>query len=144
VGGVLLDGNPAPVLALQVKDCELAKTGFAALAKCSQADSEEFGWTVSDDYVVLSDTTEHAEAIVSAGERAPLADSPDFQRWIEEAGGAGIVNASWEARASASSPTWLVRISTPSRVGACCPTPRSPVRKRPVRAGRRRVSSSKP
>ncbi len=93
VGGVLLDGKAAPVLALQVKDSELAKTGFAALAKCSQADSEESGWTVTDDYVVLSDTTKHAEAIVSAGESAPLADSPDFQKWTEEAGGAGIVNA---------------------------------------------------
>jgi hypothetical protein len=93
VGGVLLDGKPAPVLALQVKDSELAKTGFAALVKCSQADSEESGWTVTDDYVVLSDSTEHAEAIVSAGEKAPLADSPDFQKWTEEAGGAGIVNA---------------------------------------------------
>jgi hypothetical protein len=93
VGGVLLgDGKPAPVFALQIKDTEQAKTGFARLAKCTEADAERFGWTVSDDYVLASDSTSHAEAIAAAGKKAPLAESADFQKWTEEAGGTGIVN----------------------------------------------------
>lgn len=94
VGGVLLgDGKAAPVLALQVKDTDRAKTGFAKLAKCSDAEGDEFGWTVTDDYIVASDSTPHAEAIASAGKDAPLAESPDYQKWTEEAGGPGILNA---------------------------------------------------
>jgi hypothetical protein len=95
IGGVLLgDDRPAPVMALQVKDAAEAKTGFAALAKCSGADDDEdFGWTTTDDYVVVSDSTNHAEGIVAAGKKSSLAADAAFQKWTDEAGGAGIVNA---------------------------------------------------
>ncbi len=92
VGGVLLDDKPTPVVTLQIKDKELARTGFAKLAKCSEADNEEFGWTLTDDYLVGSDSLANAEAIVSAGKKAPLAENADFQKWTEEAGGPGILN----------------------------------------------------
>ena len=72
-GGVLLgDDKPAPVLVLQVKDAEKARTGFADLAKCTEVDEDDdFGWTVSGDYVVVSDSTSHAKAIASAGGEVP-------------------------------------------------------------------------
>ncbi len=93
VGGVLLgDGKTAPVFALQVTDTEQAKSGFAKLAKCTEADEEDFGWTLTEDYVLASDSTSHAQAIASAGKRAPLSENADFQKWTEEAGGPGIVN----------------------------------------------------
>ncbi len=94
VGGVLLgDDTPAPVFTLQIKDKELARTGFAKLVKCTEAEEgDEFGWTLTDDYVVGSDSLSHAEAITSAGTKAPLAEDSDFQKWTEEAGGPGILN----------------------------------------------------
>ncbi len=90
---LLGDDKPAPVVALQVKDAEKAKTGFAELAKCTEVDNDDFGWTISGDYIVASDSTSHAEAIASAGKESPLSSDADFQKWTEEAGGPGIMNA---------------------------------------------------
>ncbi|MCW2760231.1 MAG: hypothetical protein JWR85_432 [Marmoricola sp.] len=95
LGGVDLGGKtPSPVLALQVKNAYKAKSGFAELAKCSGvADDDDFGWTIAEDYVVVSDSKAHAEDIVAAGRKSPLSENGDFQKWTNEAGGAGIVNA---------------------------------------------------
>lgn len=91
VGGVLLDGDRSvPVLALAIKDRDEARTGFARLARCAGGD--DLGWTLTEDYVVASDSKAHARAIVAAGEESQLATDPDFQKWTDEAGGAGIVN----------------------------------------------------
>jgi hypothetical protein len=91
LGGVELDGKPVPVAALQVSDPDNAKGGFARLAKCVD-DSGHFGWTLADDYIVMSDSTAHAKSIVAQAQKAPLSDDEDFQKWTDEAGGAGIVN----------------------------------------------------
>ena len=92
VGGVALDGKAAPVLALQVTDPAKAKAGFAALAKCSDA-GDEFGFTTTDDYVIASDSTAHAQAIADAGTTSTLAENADFQKWTDEVGGPGVMNA---------------------------------------------------
>ena len=95
LGGVLLgDDKPAPVLVLQVKDADKAESGFAELTKCAEVDDDEdFGWTISGDYILVSDSTSHAEAIASAGKESPLSSDADFQKWTDEAGGPAIVNA---------------------------------------------------
>ncbi len=93
VGGVLLgDGTTVPVLALQVTDSEKARSGFAEVASCSQS-KDDFGWALADGYIVGSDSTQHAEVVVAAGRKTPLSASADYQKWTEESGGAGIVNA---------------------------------------------------
>ena len=98
MGGVLLDDKPSPVLALQVKDTGKAKDAFGDLVRCADA-GKDVGWTLTDDYLVVSDSTSHAEAIVAAGRRAPLAEDAAYQKWTDEAGGDGIVNA-YVARAA--------------------------------------------
>ena len=85
--------SPRPCIALQVKDAEKAETGFAELTKCTEVGDDDFGWTISGDYIVGSDSTSHAEAIASAGKESPLSSDADFQKWTEEAGGPGIMNA---------------------------------------------------
>jgi hypothetical protein len=94
-GGVVIDDKPVPVVALQVSDADNARTGFTRLTKCAGFDHQDdtFGWTLTDDYVVVSDTTAHAKTIVAQGQKSPLSDDPDFQKWTDEAGGAGIMNA---------------------------------------------------
>ena len=92
VGGVLVDDKPVPVLALQVKDTGKAKDAFGDLVTCAEA-GKDIGWTLTDDYLVVSDSTNHAQAIVAAGRTAPLAEDAAYQKWTDEAGGDGIVNA---------------------------------------------------
>ena len=90
-GGVEVDGKARPVAALQVSDADNAKTGFPRLAKCLEM--SDYGWTLTDDYIVISDSTALAKQIVAAGKKAPLSENADFQKWTDEAGGAGIMNA---------------------------------------------------
>ena len=87
---MLLDDKPAPVVTLQVKDTEQGQDRLRQAGQVhARSDNDEFGWTLTDDYIVGSDSTGHAEAIVAAGKKAPLAEDADFQKWTEEAGGAG-------------------------------------------------------
>ena len=90
VGGVEIADKPVPVAVLQVSDADNARSGFPRLARCN--DIKDFGWTLTDDYIVISDTTAHAKEIVAAGEKSPLSENADFQRWTDEAGGPGIMN----------------------------------------------------
>ena len=77
--------------ALQVSDADNARTGFPRLAKCLEL--SDYGWTLTDDYIVISDSTALAKQIVAAGKKSPLSENADFQKWTDEAGGAGIMNA---------------------------------------------------
>ena len=94
LGGVVLDGKAAPVAALQVSDAGNAKSGFERFSKCAEleGDEEGFGWTLVDDYIVMSDSTAHAKEVAAAGKKKPLSEDADFQKWTDEAGGAGIMN----------------------------------------------------
>ena len=91
IGGVVMDGKPKPVATLQVSDADNAKTGFPRLAKCLEM--SDYGWTLTDDYIVISDSKALAKKIVADGEKSPLSENADYQKWTDEAGGAGIVNA---------------------------------------------------
>ncbi len=48
---------------------------------------------MGDDYAVASDSTAHAQAILAAGKKSPLSEDATYQKWTEEAGGPGILNA---------------------------------------------------
>ena len=93
LGGIVLGGKPAPVAALQIGDAEKAKSGFTRFARCADLESDHFGWTLVEDYIVISDSTAHAKEVAAAGKRSPLSEDADFQKWTDEAGGPGIVNA---------------------------------------------------
>lgn len=92
LGGVMLDKKPRPVLALQVVDHDAARTGFARLVRCAEP-GDDFAWTLTDDYVVASDSAAHAKQIVAAGEKSSLADDDDYEKWTDEAGGDGVMQA---------------------------------------------------
>jgi hypothetical protein len=90
-GAVDLDGgDPVPAIALQVDDTAKAETGFAALVDCAGGD--DLGFAVGKDYLIASDTTAHAEAILDEGTRHPLADDPGYRRWTGAVGDAGVVS----------------------------------------------------
>ena len=67
VGGVLLEGKPVPVATVQVSDRDKARSGFTRLVSCAELEGDDFGWTLTEDYILASDSTEHARTIAAAG-----------------------------------------------------------------------------
>jgi hypothetical protein len=89
--GVDLGGSsPAPVIALQISDPEKAKAGFDAIVRCT--DPEDFAFVVGDDYLIASDTADHARTILTKGADDPLADDAAYRKWTGEVGDAGVLN----------------------------------------------------
>ena len=92
VAAVDLAGKtPAPAVALQVSDEAKAKAGIQQLVDCGRP-GDDFGYAFAQDYVVISDSTDHARTIVSAGEQTPLAQDAGFTRWDDALGDRGVVN----------------------------------------------------
>jgi hypothetical protein len=91
-GAVDLGGDsPSPVIALQVGDRDKARTGFSRIAACAGA-GRDFKWAIGDDYLIASDSQEHANTILLTGEKKPLADDASYRRWRDEVGDAGVLN----------------------------------------------------
>jgi len=84
------DADPAPVIALQVSDPAKAEKQFAAVVDCT--DPEHFAFVVGDDYLIASDSVDHAKAILADGARHPLAADASYRKWTGEVGDAGVVN----------------------------------------------------
>ncbi|MCW2854803.1 MAG: hypothetical protein JWR52_418 [Marmoricola sp.] len=84
------DKTPAPALVLQITDPAKARTGFKTIAACDH--SGDLGWAVGKDYLIASDSTAHAQKILLAGEKSPLASDPAYQKWTSATGDAGVVN----------------------------------------------------
>jgi hypothetical protein len=95
------DDEPVLFFVVQVKDADLAKDGVAKIAECAGEDVP--GTAFADDYMVVAETTEIADGIIADAEDGALADDDEFNRWIDAAGGSGIV----EAYVSADAPEYL-------------------------------------
>ena len=89
--GVDLGGaQPSPVIALQISDPVKARAGFRAIVDCT--DPHGFAYVVGDDYLIASDSAEHARAVLDGGRAKPLADDAAYRRWTGEVGDAGVVS----------------------------------------------------
>ena len=88
------DKHPVPVGFLQVTDEDAAVAGLRTLGACSEdEDAEDIGTAFSDGWLVVAETEEQAQAAVDDAASGALTDDADHQRWVEEAGGSGIVTA---------------------------------------------------
>lgn len=85
------EDDPAPAIALQVSDTAGAEKGFDAIVECA-GPGDDFAYVVGEDYLIASDSAEHAQSILEAGERKPLADDAAYQKWTGEAGEAGVLS----------------------------------------------------
>lgn len=85
------EDDPAPAIALQVSDTAGAEKGFDAIVECTDP-GDDFAFVVGEDYLIASDSAEHAQAILDGGERTPLADDAAYQKWTGEAGDAGVLS----------------------------------------------------
>jgi hypothetical protein len=78
-----------------------------ALAKCGEA-GDDFGYTILDGYVIISDSDEHAAALAAAAEKSSLSDDPGFKEWMDEVGEPGFISA----YASADAPKFFAEMSS--------------------------------
>lgn len=105
LGAVDLAGKtPAPVIALQVSDPAAARAGIDKLVACGHP-GDDFGYAVTDGYVIISDSSSHARTIVAAGRQAPLSADPGYTSWQDQVGDRGVVNFYVAKRAG----DWLVQ-----------------------------------
>ena len=86
------DEAPAPALVVQVTDAEKARAGVRQLVEKCGDPGEDFGFTTTDDFLIVSDSDEHAKAIARSGADKPLTDDAAYQQWSEELGDAGVLN----------------------------------------------------
>lgn len=85
------EDDPAPAIALQVSDAAGAEKGFDAIVECADP-GDDFAYVVGEDYLIASDSAEHAQSILDGGERTPLSDDAAYQKWTGEAGEAGVLS----------------------------------------------------
>lgn len=92
IAAVDLGGKtPVPAIALQISDEAKARSGFEAISKCADFGSD-FGFAVGKDYLIASDSTEHAKTILAEGEKSPLSEDAAYKKWTDEAGDQGVLN----------------------------------------------------
>lgn len=97
IGVLTLHGEPTPEVALQITDRDKARAGLGRILKCS--DTDDIGFAVGEHYAILSTSEADARTIVASAAKNSLADDPAYRRWIEAAGGRGVVNGYIAAQA---------------------------------------------
>lgn len=99
VAAVDLGGDePVPAVALAVTDPDGARKGLQDVLDCADGDDEVF-FAVGEDYLIASDTEEHAEAVLAAGKKKPLADDTTYQDFEDKVGDRGVVSFYVSSRA---------------------------------------------
>lgn len=92
VAGIEVGEEPQPVGVVQVSDADAARAGIEKLQACEESE-QTGGFAFGEDYVVIAETDEIAEQVLADGQEDPLSGDEDYQRWTDEAGGDGIVEA---------------------------------------------------
>ncbi len=82
-------GKPTPVVVLQVSDEEKAKAGLQKLGKACAGD--DFGFTLSEGWAVLAESTKLAEQVRSAADGGTLAEDADYQELVGASGDPGVL-----------------------------------------------------
>lgn len=89
---VELDGDAAPAVALQVTDAAKAKKGVAKVVDACGGPGDDFGFATGSDYLIISDSTAHAKAVVAAAKQKSLAQDAAYRTWMDKVGDAGVVS----------------------------------------------------
>ena len=119
--------EPVPMAAVEVKDQEAAEAGVAKIAACgSEGDGgEEPGTAFVDGFMVIAESDSVADDLVGLVEDGSLADDDGFNRWVDEAGGSGILTG----YVSADAPTAMADLVDEGSFGPADPTPPSAPRR---------------
>lgn len=84
-------GEEQPTFAgvLQVKDAAAAEEGLAKIRACGSGDG---GFSIEGEWAVVAETGSIADQVVAETAKGSLADDPQYQKWTDEVGDAGVVN----------------------------------------------------
>ncbi|HET8961391.1 hypothetical protein [Nocardioides sp.] len=82
------EGGPQPVAVVQVGDRDRAVGGLERLARCADGD---LGYALGDQWAVLAESDEVADAVLRDAAGSPLAEDAEFQDWTGRAGEPGVV-----------------------------------------------------
>ncbi len=87
------DHKIVPLVTVQVSDQDKAKTAAKKLAACDSQDDfkSSTGVAFSGDYMLVTDTQDHADAMAKSADSSALADDNDFKTWVGRAGDPGII-----------------------------------------------------
>lgn len=91
VAGVVENGDPQPVGAIQVTDSAKATAEYNKLVSC--AGSPHLGIQVTDKWVYVSKTPAITADVISQTKAGTLADDANFKAWTAKAGGGGFATA---------------------------------------------------
>jgi hypothetical protein len=80
-----------PLVAVQVTDEDAARKGVEVLDGACPGAKDSSGTAFVGDYLVVSDTQKHADALASQAKESSLEDDADFQGWMDKAGDSGVV-----------------------------------------------------
>jgi hypothetical protein len=83
--------NPVPAIALAVTDRDKANADFKKIVACAKLGTD-VGYVVGSDYLIASDSADHAEAILEAAKKSSLADNASYQKWTDKVGDRGVVS----------------------------------------------------
>lgn len=104
--------EPVPFVVLEVDDPDAVEIGLGELATCGGRElgaeagsgpdkgADDYGVAFVGDYAVVAETRGLAEDVARDAEAGPLEQDAAFQRWVGEAGGAGIVTGYIAAEAA--------------------------------------------
>lgn len=84
------EDEPVPFAVVEVKDQAAAEDGVATLEECGESE-EPAVYDFTGDYMVLAETQEDVDLVLSELDDGSLADDETFQARTEEAGGVGFV-----------------------------------------------------
>lgn len=82
-----------PLVTVQVSDQDKAKSAAKKLAACDSRDDfkSSTGVAFSGDYMLVTDTQDHADAMAKSADSSALSDDDDFKTWVGRAGDPGII-----------------------------------------------------
>jgi hypothetical protein len=88
------DHKITPLVTIQVSDQDRAKSAAKKLEACASSSDDSgssAGVAFSGDYMLVTDTQDHADAMAKSADSAALADDNDFKTWVGRAGDPGII-----------------------------------------------------
>jgi len=88
------DGEPQPVIVVQVKDADRAETGLERLRACGDLEGAsgggQSGWKVDGDWALIAPSEALAVRVSEQAATSNLADDATFTKWTQETGDQGI------------------------------------------------------
>lgn len=89
VAGVDVKDSPTPVVVVEVKDADAAKTAFDKFNSCGSGN--DAAYSIAGDWALLGEKQDAVNEIAKEATSGSLADDSDYKKWTGEVGDPGLV-----------------------------------------------------